>query len=485
MGHRGADCCCEKCNTTCENCAGDEDAASACMTVFLDGIAEGTCGSCDWANRAYYLTQVDETCVWRCEFVPGECGFGLIELEIYKDGADWKMKVTVGDDTGADFHVWEKNFGQTEPNCCTLRDESLPNISSNGNCDSSGATAEVTTGGLGNDGADCPCGGECDEEFAECLATVSNASCWEVRFDGIDVDDACRCPGGDKGTFHACEYLNFDDNFQGALGAMFLRLPKDPLDPCRFYCWLGGRAWPCDADDIELEFVNEDGLHIVRVTMGNHIWEKEFGLGRPVAEAHVLANVASGNDCDTTASTATITPRCAEIDCPPKCDRAYCQNCDDDFDLPAEVKVTFNATALRWVGFPFDPGDCPTEADCEVINDQVYFLAKTPHRTAGAQCNWSNCDWVETDCGPDNRAGLHLNLGATFAQVSYGGSVLKYGWRSDDPVTCDDILGPGASTVFDDLHHNNIPIPPADCGDADFAKCCFGAGSQVTVEPVA
>jgi len=133
------------CDCNCANCS---DTAPCCFEVTISGMSNDVCGHCTDLDKTYFLEQTEVNgCEWVCEYIPTLCDTDRIVLTVYLDGADYKIKVEFG------RHVWEKNYGEVKPDCCTLVDEELTHQTSSGDCDSSSATCIVAARNSGG----CPC----------------------------------------------------------------------------------------------------------------------------------------------------------------------------------------------------------------------------------------------------------------------------------------------------------------------------------------
>lgn len=166
----GYPCCCSKCKIcTCEACSDSPFYAPCCWKVVISGIVDGSCDDCEVLNKTYYLSQADdeseitpEGCSWFEGAVCGDCNPTDIWLTVFQDGSDYIIEVTM------DGHVWHKNYGTTKPECCGLKNETIPHVTNSGDCDTSSATCVVTALA---DGQAC--------ETSPCTVTCSTFQCPE------------------------------------------------------------------------------------------------------------------------------------------------------------------------------------------------------------------------------------------------------------------------------------------------------------------
>jgi hypothetical protein len=96
----------------------------------------------------------------------------------------------------------------------------------------------------------------------------------------------------------------------------------------------------CGAERISLRVVEESGDYIIRVTLGDHVWEKNYGTSKPVCCSllnEVIPHVTSGGVCDSDSSSCTITALGDSVDCTSaRCGVLTCTDCSN---WPSEIAV--------------------------------------------------------------------------------------------------------------------------------------------------
>ena len=155
--------CCETeppaCNCDCENCAPIEgqyiNNAPCCWQVKISGITTTDpvdCGTCNYFNRTYYLSQrTPGECIWSTTVSAPCTQCAEVDLTLELSGTTFIL--TLGN------HVWSRDYG-TPPNCCTISNYSLTHQTSSGDCDSTQASATITA--TTRSATNCPaCTGEC------------------------------------------------------------------------------------------------------------------------------------------------------------------------------------------------------------------------------------------------------------------------------------------------------------------------------------
>lgn len=161
FGFEPAGCCCEEplCNCNCENCApvnGEYiNNAPCCWKVVISGITTTDpvdCGTCNYFNRTYYLSQrTPGECIWSTTVSAPCTQCAEVDLTLELSGTTFTL--TLGN------HVWSRDYG-TPPNCCTISNYSLTHQTSSGDCDSTQASATITA--TTRSATNCPaCTGEC------------------------------------------------------------------------------------------------------------------------------------------------------------------------------------------------------------------------------------------------------------------------------------------------------------------------------------
>lgn len=190
----GPVCCCG-----CEECSSPVDYWEVEFGTIVDQV-ESDCDSW-WNGKLFRLCLVEgEDCVWKCETAAGE----IVQLTVYLDGADYKIKVeaSLSNNTDETDHVWEKNYGSTKPDCANLSGEALTwTTDNNTNCATATSTCEITAKS-GECNAWC---GDCDN----CGGAFGSTTCadgtigsqYQVTITGL-ADGDCNCDAHD-GTYTA------------------------------------------------------------------------------------------------------------------------------------------------------------------------------------------------------------------------------------------------------------------------------------------
>lgn len=337
----GIDCACE-----CANCIDGQ--TSCCFLVKLTGFVDNDCGECGGLDRTYYLSQDDVGgCVFSNDEICGECDFGLIVLEIREDGGSYKIKVSF------EGHEWEKNFGPTKPSCCSFSGEFLDHITNpGGECLSDSATCEITSW----NGECPPCLCRC-ENCENCLAPC----CWEVAIDGME-----------DGTCGDCEVLN--DTY-------YLDQTYDEQDE-PLCVWVDyticGDCEP-DPKELSLEVYEDSGDYKIKVTLGAHVWEKNYGDTKPsccTLSNESLTHITNSGDCDSSNATCTITSRGNELECPIR--RCYIPEAACECDGPPQ-QLAVDLGVGGWTDNVCDKCD-------EISGVFVLVGGQDPH---GPFCSWA------------------------------------------------------------------------------------------------
>ncbi len=211
-----------------------------------------------------------------------------------------------------------------------------------------------------------PCNDCCDDdepcEGADCGHCANTApTCWRVVIAGIvaEVPEICE----------SCTTLN-----------RVYYLHQDSLNPCRWICKDVSGVDCEDSDEISLTVYRDgEGNYKIRVELGDHRWIGDYGATAISCCEIVddeLDHDRSGSDCDSTASTCTITRRTGDGYCPCIVD------CDDVLNAPP-------CFLIEWVGMsnrsPLETGDCKF-CDCYTTTPQ-----RIPHI--------GSCDWNRSHLG--------------------------------------------------------------------------------------
>lgn len=291
-------CCCGGgvCQCTCANCNGNE--APCCWKVVVSGIVDGSCASCDeFLNRTYYLED-DTGCSWSSDAICGVCDPSLITLDIVEEGGNYKIRVTLG------AHVWEKNYGTTKPECCTLSSESLTHTTNSGDCDSSSATCVITSQGASSD---CP-----QNCFQECFACLDD----DISHQLLLIVSGIADQGGD------CENTSvLNGSFVCTLGSGCVWSSQNfTTDPCDPAVETAAITWHWEVQANRLFFPTRNQMLAVMVGVQDTARENRFCKPQAAVtrtspqfdcdafSAYDLGTVGGVVDgCDVSGATMTIT----------------------------------------------------------------------------------------------------------------------------------------------------------------------------------
>ncbi len=204
----GYPCCCGECGV-CECSLSDSETVGCCISVTISGMggSGGDCSVSECANyndtyTLYRTTDVDSgDCHWICDFIPEGCDSSWITLRIYQDGANYKLRVTLGDND----HIWEKTYA-SKPNLCSLLSEILPHLSDSFPCDSSSSTCSVTM--LTDDSVpNCGCICNFATRCSKCEELLGIPPALSVTINGVSGDDGC------VGRPSGCQCTDLDDTY--------------------------------------------------------------------------------------------------------------------------------------------------------------------------------------------------------------------------------------------------------------------------------
>ncbi len=242
-----AGCC--PCDCDCANCAPIDgeyiNNAPCCWHVAISGIVATDpedCKDCEKLNGKYYLRQDSGSAADPCLWVGTACycETDQITLEVLHESENYKIRVTLGD------YVWEKDYGSSPPNCCSLSSDQLTLVSGGSGCDATASSCSIA-----------PIG---DSRY--CPSTI------EVTFDGVESVD-CDC-------IH-CHYLN----------TTAFRLIGNPINGWSGSLCQGSIPYSlCDFDWMVARWVNlGDGAFCFELGIQNKanpmpspwiVWKKDF-----------------------------------------------------------------------------------------------------------------------------------------------------------------------------------------------------------------
>lgn len=207
----GYPCCCTTPRCKCSLCAeGVPTGTPCCMEVTIAGLVDfdprvrAVCG-CTCLDDTYHLR--GNACDWLLEMYPSEtdctsvastpawgdthwcrCGMRRLLLTLYKDGADYILKLTARNQPfpGLPGIVWKKNFGTTAPTCNTMSGEVLAfdaAETSSPTCDATGSTCTVSAFSL--EPGSCPPDHRVIGTCFGCKCQVNIPDQFAVTFTGI------------------------------------------------------------------------------------------------------------------------------------------------------------------------------------------------------------------------------------------------------------------------------------------------------------
>ena len=334
----GYPCCCDKpCECLCEDCV--DGFAPCCWTVVINGF--NSCVACQTLDKTYFLPQADdgssataEGCSWISGEVCGPPDITEILLTVFQEGGDYIIEVTLGD------HVWSKNYGTSKPNCCALTNESLPNTATAGDCDVASVTCKISAR---SDALSCqtpscsnaPCNCICDKFCAEAAPC-----CIGVTVSGL-TNGSC----GDCGDLNTTYILS-----QTADGACTY---SDDISPAI-----------CGISVIEAEAYLDGVDYKIKVTLGDHTWEHNFGTSKPDCTTFMdetYSRTGSNTVCGGSSAIISLSNVC------PPLDGCVCDN------WPFEWAVDVGSTG--WADFTC--GFC----------DQIRGIFVVPSRKSGSICS--------------------------------------------------------------------------------------------------
>lgn len=227
---------------------------------------------------------------------------------------------------------------------------------------------------------------------------INNAPCcWTVTVRNMKPADPLVCE--DCECFNYTYYLS-QDTGEGA-------------NPC---LWRGRACNMCATDEITLEVIANGGTHKIVVTLGDHVWSREYESPPECCNIskHGLTLESSGDDCDATQSGCDISsgriPWSPDAECATPC----CNNCSDT--LPKRLTVHVSGVELA------DPVVC---TDCNCLNRHWCL-----QRSCG--CTWKGSIHSVSHCVggyiyvtlvyEDGEYILRANYGGTVWEKNYGGT---------------------------------------------------------------
>lgn len=300
MGHYPCDDCCSgtggDCDIcTCEDCSGTSNFATCCWKVVITGFVENTCTACHKLDRTYRLPPIDdeseitlEGCSWSTSDVCGPPGVTNIWLTVFKESNDYIIEVTLGN------HIWRKNYGTSEPGCCTLSNESLMQEATTGDCDNTDVTCIITA--LSDSDA-------CDRN--PCTAVPCNCTCDKFCAEAAPCCIVATISGLTNGSCGDCGDLNTSFTLdQTADGACTW---SDTIDPSI-----------CGISSIAAELYLDAGDYKLKITLGDHVWEHNFGTTKPdcaTFASETYSRTGSNAVCDGSSATISLSAGCPPADC--------------------------------------------------------------------------------------------------------------------------------------------------------------------------
>lgn len=222
----GFPCCCPTGECTCLCEISIDGFAPCCWEVVLAGVVDDSCTDCEVLNKTYYLAQTDkpgtadpEGCSWLEPSICGSCDPGTtnnVWLTAFEDAGDFIIEVDLG---GV---IFQKNYGTTKPDMCSLSGEVLTKQAGSTDCDYSSATLTITAT---ND--DHPC--VTDSCFVDCIFCTDFPEEFAVdigvggwKDNGCDFCDQVAGVVVTQGFF-SCTTLSVDPNVCG-LHALIVRV---------------------------------------------------------------------------------------------------------------------------------------------------------------------------------------------------------------------------------------------------------------------
>ena len=166
------------------------------------------------------------------------------------------------------------------------------------------------------------CCGDCDCRCANC-STSDAPCCFRVTFASI-ANDGCT----------DCSWLNQSFYLTQTVG-----------DDCIWEC-SPVDGMPCDPTVIRLTVYKDGTDYKVKVELGNHIWEKNYGTSKPDCcgfSSESITHITDSGDCDTSSATCSVTALRDGDNCPCNC-LWYCEHCANSL-APYQLELTVTGIA--------------------------------------------------------------------------------------------------------------------------------------------
>ncbi len=277
----------------------------------------------------------------------------------------------------------------------------------------------------------CPCECSCTN-----CANDSAPCCWKIVISDMAEGTCGSCASLD-GTYYV--YQSGDDN-------------------C---LWLN-RCEPtvCDPESIQLQVVQESGDYIIRVTMGGHIWEKNYGASKPTCcgmLSESLTHTTSSGNCDSSSATCVISHEGSY--CLTNCCNTICA----DDQAPDALEITLNGIA-------------------NVICDFCTCFNRTFVLVYEASCTW-RANWACEPCTYDYLDAKLLDLSGHYylvigftiwpATLSRGNALWEYDFGTEKPECL------SWSSLSADRTANPWPLGKCSCSDPAVFSSAQGMAGTV------
>ena len=296
---------------------------------------------------------------------------------------------------------------------------------------------------------------------------ISRAGVSRLRCCCVDCDCACEHASG---TVSCC--MNVHITGMVGLGGSCTNL-MDCLDYNQLYSLYrstpddaGNCVWKCpwtprqncDATDIIATLYLDGSDYKLKVELGGHIWEKNFGTSKPDmcnTTIGALAHQADTGSCDSSSATCTVTM----VDGDGTCSCVIpCGGCD----VPPEIMITIPDGL-------FIDKVC---SDCDVIIGGNYI---TSAFSRNAVCIWT---YSEIGCGGDATLQVQavklaawpnsIRVTAKYARTSSWFTLVN--WDLTDPISCEDFLAGDIPS----LPYASQNIQGSDNAPCDLADLPYG-----------
>jgi hypothetical protein len=130
--------------------------------------------------------------------------------------------------------------------------------------------------------------------------------------------------------------------------------------------------------------VEESGAYIIRVTLGDDVWEYNFGSSQPDCcqlSGLELSHVASGTACNSAAASCAVSVG--------SCTNANTTNCGTlSFNCRRPDEITVDCSSIVWGNAACKTGECEDLAAPYVLDFGACF---------GSSCSWGHAFYI---CGP-------------------------------------------------------------------------------------